>query len=347
MKTRLNLFVIFLISHSLYAQAQQVSGRQPYQVKSFANAAISNAEVETSGGSISVEGAAAAQTRVEVYVNGNEGRNQLSNEELNERLKQYELTVTVTNGRLLARAKPKSSNMNWKKALSISFKVFVNKTVNTKLATSGGSISLVNLSGDQDFTTSGGSISVKGVAGNISGRTSGGSITVSDSEDQIDLVTSGGSISASNCKGAVKLTTSGGSLDLSNLNGEIEAITSGGAIQGHHIRGELSAKTSGGSIGLSHLSCSLETGTSAGSVNLQFDELGKYIKANVSAGNITLQLPKNKGLNLNLSAGKIKTSALSNFSGSTVDNRIEGKLNGGGIPVDVDAGSGSIRLDWN
>lgn len=259
-----------------------------------------------------MESASLAQTRVEVYISGNTGgQKHLSKEEIAARLSNYELVVEADNGKLVARAKPKARNMDWRKALNIGFKVFVPQTVNTELNTSGGSISLANLKGGHKFETS------------------------------------GGSISASDCKGNIKLITSGGSLTLDNLDGQTEAITSGGSIGGHHIRGELTAKTSGGSISLSNLSCSLETGTSAGSVNLQFDTLGKYIKANVSAGNVHLQLPSDKGLNLNLSADKIKTSPLSNFNGSTVDNSIKGTLNGGGIPVDIDAGPGSIRLSWN
>ncbi len=68
--------------------------------------------------------------------------------------------------------------------------------MSTKLRTSGGSISLINLNGEQDFSTSGGSLHVEKMSGKIDGSTSGGSIHVSDSKDEIDLRTSGGSIEA-------------------------------------------------------------------------------------------------------------------------------------------------------
>ena len=38
------------------------------------------------------------------------------------------------------------------------------------------------------------------------------------------------------------------------------------------------------------------------------------------------------------------TVALGNFDGVTKENKMEGKLNGGGIPVTVDAGSGKVSL---
>jgi DUF4097 and DUF4098 domain-containing protein YvlB len=102
--------------------------------------------------------------------------------------------------------------------------------------------------------------------------------------------------------------------------------------------------TSGGSIHLSDLSCSLETSTSGGNIDVSIKQLGKYIKISNSAGNVDVTLP-NKGLDLDLSASKIKTGQLSNFSGKVDDEEINGKLNGGGVPVRIDAGSGKISLN--
>ncbi len=81
--------------------------------------------------------------------------------------------------------------------------------------------------------------------------------------------------------------------------------------------------------------------------NVEIKEFGKYAKISNSGGNINLQLPYNKGVNLNLSARRINTEALDNFSGNGERSRINGKLNGGGIPVDVSAGSGTISLSFD
>ena len=184
------------------------------------------------------------------------------------------------------------------------------------------------------------------VTGKITGTTSGGSIHVSDSKDIIDLSTSGGSIDAENCLGQIKLNTSGGSLNLSNLQGTITANTSGGGIHGNAIAGELAAHTSGGSVNLSSLTCSLETSTSGGSINVSIDQLGKYVKINNSGGHVDLQVPANQGLDLKLYGGKVKTEELKNFSGSTKEGELVGQVNGGGVPISVDAGSGRVSLSF-
>ena len=340
MKKFFFLTLITALSISVIAQ-----NKEPYMTKSLSKESVKSTEVQTSGGSISVSGVnSAAETKVEVYISSNNGKNEISKEEIVKRLEQYDLNVSVSNSKLTAIAKPKQRNMDWKKGLSISFKVFVLKNVSTDLSTSGGSINLANLTGDQKFSTSGGSLNIDNVGGNIDGRTSGGSINVENSRDDIELTTSGGSIKASNCNGKLRLTTSGGSLDLKDLKGEIKASTSGGSVNGRNISGELITHTSGGGIHLDELSCSLEASNSGGGIDIEIKELGKYVKISNSGGGIDLQLPKNKGVDLDLSGGRIKTDQLGNFDGSIDDDSLQGKLNGGGVPVRVRSSSGRINL---
>jgi hypothetical protein len=338
-------FLILISTISFHVIAQN---KTPYMTKSLSNESIKSTEVETSGGSISVTGVnAAAETKVEVYISSNRGRDDLSKEEIEKRLQQYDLSVSVSNNKLNAVAKPKHRDMDWDKGLSISFKVFVLKNSSTDLSTSGGSISLTNLTGDQKFRTSGGSLHVDNLGGKVDGKTSGGSIHVENSRDDIDLETSGGSIDARNCDGKLQLNTSGGSLNLKDLKGNIRAFTSGGSVNGRNISGELITETSGGGIHLYELACSLEASNSGGSIDIEIKELGKYVKVSNYGGSVDLQLPKGKGVDLDLSGGRIKTDQLGNFDGKVEDDSLLGKLNGGGVPVKVRSSSGRISLAFN
>ena len=342
MKTLLYQLLLAGISFSLSAQSDN---QTPYLTKSLTNESINNVEVRTSGGSISVAGVGASEARVEVYINANNNGKEISKEEIKRRLDEYyDLNISVSNNKVSAIAKPKERNLDWKKGLNISFKVFAPTKINSDLATSGGSISLRNLSGSQNFVTSGGSLHVDNLSGETDGKTSGGSIHVVNSKDDIKLATSGGSIHAENCTGNLRLTTSGGSLNLNGLSGNIEANTSGGSVRGSNIKGELSTNTSGGSIRLSDMMCSLETSTSGGSIDVGIKEFGKYLKISNSSGNIDLDIPNDKGINLSLAAQRISVPTLQNFNGKVDREEVEGKLNGGGIPVTVRAGSGKINV---
>lgn len=341
MKKFFLILVLALSGSLLMAQ----NDKDPYLIKSLGSESIKNVEVQTSGGYINVSAANALEARLEVYIRGNGGKDNLSKEEIKQRLDEmYELNISVSNNKLVAIAKPKVKITDWKRSLSISFKVVVPKNVSTDLQTSGGSISLSGITGNQDFTTSGGSLNVENVSGKVKGRTSGGSIYAENATEDIDLTTSGGSITAKNCDGKLVLTTSGGSLDLRDMKGNIKATTSGGGIKGMTISGELLAHTSGGSIHLDDLMCSLETSTSGGKIDVSVATLGKYIKIDNSGGNVDLHLPRGVGIDLDLSADKVKTDELKNFTGRLNEDEIKGKLNGGGVPVDVRSGSGRIYL---
>lgn len=340
------LLLLISASFSVAIHAQNKNEQEPYTTKTF-NESVKNVEVKTSGGSISVSGADGGGARVEIFIRASNGKDVLlSKDEIQQRLTEdYELNVSVNGNKLIAIAKPKERDIDWKKGLSISFKITVPKNVTTNLATSGGSISLKDLTGTNEFATSGGSLNVNTLSGKTKGRTSGGSINVVNSKDDIDLATSGGSINADKCTGNVRLATSGGSLNLSSLSGSIKALTSGGSIRGENINGELVTHTSGGSIDLKDLTCSIEASTSGGHVEVSIKTLGKYVKLNNSGGNIDLQVPKGKGIDLKLKGDKVSSEVtLANFNGTMEKREIDGKLNGGGIPVSANAGSGRVTL---
>lgn len=340
MKTYLFLL---LIASSTFVFAQKNGGdEQPYLTKSLSSANIKQIEAQTAGGNISVTGGNSSDARIEVYIRNNNGR-MASKDEIAERLSNYDLTVDVSGGKLTAIAKNKDRNMNWKKALSISFVIYAPQTVSSDLTTSGGNISLQHLEGDQKFRTSGGNLNIDEVSGDVNGATSGGNIVVNHSHDNINLSTSGGNIEADDCNGKISLTTSGGNVQLNNIKGNVKTSTSGGNISANAVEGAIAAHTSGGNVDMNSVSGSLETATSGGSMNVQVAKLGDYVRVSNSGGNINLQLPKDKGMDLHVEGDKIKVGTLNNFSGNTEDNKIDGKLNGGGVSVVVKT-SGRVNL---
>lgn len=318
--------IIFLAGISTAVFGQNRGNETPLLTRSLTSEQVKSVEVKTSGGSISVVGVPADQARIEVFVRGNNGQT-LSKEELKSRLEEsYNVNISVSDSRVVAQASPKLRNISGKRSLSISFKVYAPEKVSTRLNTSGGSISLSNLEGIHDFATSGGSLSLNQVRGDVKGRTSGGSIRASASRGKIDL------------------STSGGSIDLQSLSGTIQARTSGGSVKATGISGELRAHTSGGSIRLSDLTCSVDAGTSGGQMDVSIAKVGEFVKLGNSGGNINVEILDHKGLNLEIKGNKVTSTALKNFNGERKEDRIEGKLNGGGVPVTINSGSGRVNF---
>ncbi|MBO0948200.1 DUF4097 family beta strand repeat protein [Fibrella sp. HMF5405] len=318
----------------------------PYKTQTFKG--ISALRSQTSGGSLLVEGGSGSEARVEMYVHSNNwnGKDELSKDEIEERLANYDIVIRQEGNTLVATAKQKNGNWNWKKGLSISFKFYTPRTITTNISTSGGSIKMSHLAGQQRFNTSGGSIQLADLKGDIEGNTSGGSIKLTDCHNQIDLETSGGSIDAANSDGTINLNTSGGSIRLTGLNGVIKAKTSGGSINGDGIDGELVTSTSGGSIRIRSMAGSIDAETSAGSVEVAMSRVDKFVKLETSAGSVRVNMPMNKGMDLDLSGNRV-SAPLTNFNGSAEKDRIVGKMNGGGIPVRLTANSGSVYVNQN
>jgi len=336
------LMLLIIAVGSFTVMAQNKTEKPPYLTRSFTNENISQVISQTSGGNIIVE--PSSSPHVDVFVSGNGKNRNLSNDEIKSRVENdYDLTVAVNKGTLTAIARPKHRFTNWNNALSFSFHIYSPSNVSTKLNTSGGNIQLSGLSGNQDFATSGGNLELNELSGKIKGKTSGGNIYLKNCKDEMDLSTSGGNITGKNSSGEMRLSTSGGSIQLKDLNGNIDASTSGGNVEAESIKGELSASTSGGNVSLQKLSCSVKTSTSGGNIDVVIEIPGKYISITNSGGQVHLTIPKNIGLDLQLSAMKISTQNLQNFSGTNNKDQIKGTVNGGGIPVTVDAGGG--RLD--
>ena len=327
-----------LLVAGLLANAQQ--SKDLYLTKNLAADNIQQVKCETTGGNISVAGVD-GDARIEVYVSASNGRERnLSKDELKQRLEEYyDLSLSSDNHQLTAIARPKQNMHDWNHGLSISFKVYIPHNVSTNLRTSGGNVSLTAINGTQDFTTSGGNLDLSQLSGHIKGRTSGGNINFTSLKDDVSLTTSGGNIDAKNSQGQITISTSGGEIEMNDMQGTIKATTSGGNVHAAAITGDLYAHTSGGNVDLTNLSCSVDASTSGGNIAVNIKTLGKFVKVSNSGGNIDLEIPQGKGVDLSLSADKVTATAMNNFKGDIKKDRIEGSLNGGGIPINAHGGS--------
>jgi len=191
------------------------------------------------------------------------------------------------------------------------FTISVPEKFNIDLKTEGGGIEVADLAGDISTETSGGGLKFIKVRGPIHGHTSGGGIQLKDSE------------------GPSSIETSGGSILIANHRGDVTARTSGGGIKIDRVEGELDAETSGGSI----------------SGVLQ-PRLAHRCRLSTSGGGITVRLPETSKLDIDAetSAGRVHSELPVIRTGKQEQDRLEGKLNGGGAPLVLRTSAGSIYL---
>ena len=163
-------------------------------------------------------------------------------------------------------------------------------------------------------------------------NTSNGAITVNGFDGLFDLRTSNGGINLSNCNGVIKTKTSNASVDLSNIKGQMDVTTSNGQIKfsncfltdaSHYFN------TSNGSI--------------KGNLSLPLSGNVSLITSN---GSINLNVPSNTAADFvaNTSNGSISIRGLPVIYSSDNKTSKTGKINNGGVRLELKTSNGSINL---
>jgi hypothetical protein len=178
-----------------------------------------NTDIQTSGGSVSLERIAGTQT---IQTSGGSIR------------------IQDSEGLVNTQSSGGSFNLNGFQG-------------NVDVRTSGGSVKIYGLQGDLEAHTSGGGMTLENIKGSVDAQSSGGSIRaiLSEVNEEMNFSTSGGSISAVIPKGlGLDLEISGSRVNsaLSNFSGEIKKDRISGKLNGGGI--PLKMQSSGGSINL-------------------------------------------------------------------------------------------------
>jgi len=214
----------------------------------------------------------------------------------------------------------------------------VSSAGNINVATGGGSILIEQVQGDMDVRTGGGSILIEQVQGDMDVRTGGGNIELFEvvASRRTSVKTGAGSIALSQSEGDYVLRTGAGSIELRGHKGDVEAFSGSGSIDLRHHNGGVTAKTGTGSIDaeiekkLSGRS-EIELGSGFGSIELALPE---DFKASVYA--LVKHPKRNNAIESDypLTIGMTRGDELVG----------EGDLNGGGVPVRLEAARSRIRI---
>jgi hypothetical protein len=128
----------------------------------------------------------------------------------------------------------------------------------------------------------------------------------------------------------VNVTNTNGQVALAALDGKVRAQTTNGGVNGRNLSGGVDARSTNGGVTIDMASVGPES-----------------ISLRTTNGGVTLTLPDGAKANLSASCtnGGINVSALDNLDISEQSRRrLEGRLNGGGTPIEVQTTNGGIRV---
>lgn len=181
----------------------------------------------------------------------------------------------------------------------------------------------------------------------INASTAGGHINAANLASKQHLNTSGGHINLTGIQGETVAKTAGGHITCDELSGNIVLTTGGGHIRVNQVDGTLTAKTGGGHIEIQDASGTVTAKTSGGNISTTMAKAEGPLKFATSAGNVSLFLPADIKANLKVDGSTVNLASPFDFSGTQNKGRLDGTLNGGGIPIEVSCGFGNVNISTN
>lgn len=227
----------------------------------------------------------------------------------------------------------------------VNFFVITPKRTACQLKTSDGDVKIAGLAGSLECKTSDGDITLADIMGSIQASTSDGDIAISNATGDTNVKTSDGDIALQNITGTIRAKTSDGDIMASQILGDITSSTSDGNIHITKATGNTSVQTSDGNIQFSNITGGMQALCSDGNIKGSIQPLSSGLSAKTSDGNIDVTIPEELGLDLDIRGESLQVP-LKNFSGTSDKRNINGKANGGGIPVSLQTASGNVRLNY-
>jgi DUF4097 and DUF4098 domain-containing protein YvlB len=150
-------------------------------------------------------------------------------------------------------------------------------------------------------------------------------------------------------EGKARLHTGDGEIRVTGLKGDLDVETGDGRAEFEGIDGTLRAHTGDGRIQARGRFDSLQLQTGDGRIEaeaLAGSTIGSGWEVRTGDGSVQLNLPDTFAADMELrtSDGHITLDTPLTVQGRYDSNRVEGKLNGGGGPLRVETGDGSIRI---
>ena len=194
--------------------------------------------------------------------------------------------------------------------------------------------------------TGSGNQSIEGIQRRIEIESGSGGLRISDIGDTVRAETGSGEIAIDRVKGNVRTKTGSGSIRATDVAGGFEGHTGSGHITLEQTAaGSVRADTGSGGMELRGVHGSLDAQAGSGTITADGNPTGAW-SVHTGSGNIPLTLASDSAFDLDAhtSSGSISVNQPVTVQGSIGRKELRGKVHGGGVPVEVETGSGNIEI---
>ena len=194
--------------------------------------------------------------------------------------------------------------------------------------------------------TGSGNQSIDGLQGALEVESGSGSLKVANIGDALHADTGSGDIDINHVKGEVRAKAGSGTIHASDVAGAFEGRTGSGHITlDQSAPGAVRAETGSGGLELRGVKGSLEATAGSGTISAEGNPSGAW-RVHTGSGSVRLRLASETGFDLeaHTSSGSISVSQPVTVQGTIDRKDLRGKVRGGGVPVEVETGSGNIEI---
>lgn len=194
--------------------------------------------------------------------------------------------------------------------------------------------------------TGSGNQTIEGVHGATEISSGSGGLRISDIGSRLRAETGSGDITIDRVQGAVRTRAGSGSIHATSIAGGFDAETGSGRISLEQTApGSVRVDTGSGGMELRGVKGSLDARAGSGGIEVEGEPSGPW-SVHTGSGTVRLQLASSVSFDLDArtSSGSLSVDQPVTVQGSLGKKHIQGKVRGGGVPVDVETGSGNIEI---
>ncbi len=194
--------------------------------------------------------------------------------------------------------------------------------------------------------TGSGNQTVEGIRGPLEVNAGSGGLKIAEIGDRVHAETGSGDIEIDRVKGNVHAKTGSGSIRAEEVAGGFEADSGSGHITLHQTApGSVRVDTGSGGMDLRGVRGSLDAKAGSGTIEAEGSPTGAW-NVHTGSGTVQLKIPSDAAFDLaaHTSSGSISVEQPHAVQGSIGRKEIRGRVGGGGVPVEVETGSGDIQI---
>ena len=195
--------------------------------------------------------------------------------------------------------------------------------------------------------TGSGSQTIQGIRGPVKADTGSGDLRISNIGGDVDGDTGSGDIELNGIRGNVVADTGSGDISALGIAGGFTADTGSGDVTLEQTGpGEVKVDTGSGSVEIRGAAGIVWADTGSGNISAEGKPDGPW-KLSTGSGNIRLRVPAAVGFDFHATtgSGEIYTEGPITVQGALKRDDLRGKVRGGGVLIELETGSGNIRIE--